>query len=104
WLQPADPGRSSTSRPHSHGSRFESHGPRAAGLRRRQRGAHAERPARAAGRYRGGGMSTELRAGTWQRVLAADRSLLMAVRRWHRPLVTRAMRTATSLGDAHTWV
>jgi undecaprenyl-diphosphatase len=49
-------------------------------------------------------MSTELRAGTWQRVLAADRSLLVATRRWQTPLVTRAMRTATALGDAHAWV
>lgn len=49
-------------------------------------------------------MSAELRANTWQRVLAADRSLLVAMRRWQRPLVTRAMRTATALGDAHAWV
>lgn len=49
-------------------------------------------------------MSVELRAGAWQRVLDADRSLLVAVRRLQRPLVTRAMRTATALGDAHTWV
>jgi undecaprenyl-diphosphatase len=49
-------------------------------------------------------MSTELRAGTWQRVLAADRTLLVAMRRWQSPLATRAMRTATALGDAHAWV
>lgn len=47
--------------------------------------------------------STGARAGTWQRVLAADRSLLVTVRRLETPLVTRAMRAATALGDAHTW-
>ena len=46
-------------------------------------------------------MSTELRTGTWQRVLDADRSLLVAVCRLQRPLVTRAMRTATALAALH---
>jgi undecaprenyl-diphosphatase len=37
-------------------------------------------------------------------LLAADQAILLRVRRYHRPLVTRVMRGLTRLGDAQSWV
>jgi undecaprenyl-diphosphatase len=41
---------------------------------------------------------------TFRRVLAWDEALLLSMRRWHRPLLTRLMRHFTHLGDARSWV
>lgn len=41
---------------------------------------------------------------TLRRVLAWDEAMLLSVRRWHRPMLTRLMRHFTHLGDARSWV
>jgi undecaprenyl-diphosphatase len=39
----------------------------------------------------------------WQRMLSYDEALLVRVRKWEVPWVTRVMRTFTALGNAPTW-
>jgi undecaprenyl-diphosphatase len=41
---------------------------------------------------------------TFRKVLDWDEALLLAVRRWHHPLLTRLMKHLTQLGDARSWV
>ena len=42
--------------------------------------------------------------GLWRRVVSFDEALLLLVRRWESPAVTRGMRALTHLGDTSTWV
>ena len=37
-------------------------------------------------------------------VLAVDQAILLRLRRWHFPVVTRFMRAVTHLGDASSWI
>lgn len=49
-------------------------------------------------------LRTPLETSVWNRLVALDQRMLLAVRRWESRFMTRLMRTFTRLGDPGSWV